>query len=196
MAICIFVTFNYLIFSAFWAFGLCNFSTFNFKHFDIFNYLFRPFLTFDFSKLMTFSAFKIFSIFSTFMFFLTFMIFSNFMIFLNVMIFLTFMIFSTFFIFRFLCNCNTVTINSLLEVGQFRQALEIFTDILIAISIDLEIGQHHYNAIFERYDGNDVIIKPTKQGSILQTFFLTFAFEVECLLQIEKCIHNKMTTQA
>ena len=54
-------------------------------------------------------------------------------------------------IFRFLCNCNTVTINSLLEIGQFRQALDIFTEILIAISIDLEIGQHHYNNVFERY---------------------------------------------
>jgi hypothetical protein len=43
-----------------------------------------------------------------------------------------------------------VTINSLLEVDHYRHALDLFTDILIAVSIDLEIGQHHYNAIFER----------------------------------------------
>jgi hypothetical protein len=64
------------------------------------------------------------------------------------------------YLFRFLCNCNTVTINSLIEVGQFRQVLEIFTDILIAISIDLEIGQHHYNAIFERFDIQNVFCFP------------------------------------
>ncbi len=38
---------------------------------------------------------------------------------------------------RFLCNCNTVTINSFLELNQFRQALDIFIEILIAISIDM-----------------------------------------------------------
>ncbi len=68
--------------------------------------------------------------------------------------------FCTIYIFRFLCNCNTVTINSLIEVCQFRQVLEIFTDILIAISIDLEIGQHHYNAIFERFDIQNVFYFP------------------------------------
>ena len=55
-----------------------------------------------------------------------------------------------------------MTINSHLEVGQFRQALDIFTEILIAISIDLEIGQHHYNNVFERFAAGPYGLKATE----------------------------------
>ena len=54
---------------------------------------------------------------------------------------------------RFSQNLNSVAIEVELQVGNnYRKVLEKFIHILIVVSTDLEVGLHHYQHSFNRYD--------------------------------------------
>ena len=54
---------------------------------------------------------------------------------------------------RFTQNFNSVGIEVELQVGNnYRKVLEKFIQILIVVSADLEVGLHHYQHPFHRYE--------------------------------------------